>query len=195
MPNSNSNSTTMQHRRLSIKLYNEFSQNYPTVQNSPIQIDNQSYSNRSILIPPTVMTQSTGMQTMNTAPEVSVQVDLLTQQSVVTQTDAEIDINVINSPPTLIDASTESPITLENPTDPLNMLRMYLLNQLPTSVLKDDISIKKLQNCSICMENYHIDDRIMGLPCFHMFHRHCLCVWIEKNLQCPMCRMPIYEVD
>ncbi|CAH8539079.1 unnamed protein product [Schistosoma mattheei] len=191
MDNSNS---IMQQRRSSIKLYTEFSQNYPAVHNLPIQIDNSSHSIRSIIIPSMIM-QSTGIQTMNMTPEVSVQVDLLTQQSEFTQTDLEVDNNVNNNPPILLDATTESSINIENSTDSLSTLRIYLLNQLPISVLFDDASIKKLQNCSICMENYHIGDRIMGLPCFHMFHYTCLYAWIDKNLQCPMCRMPIYEID
>ncbi|CAI2729487.1 unnamed protein product [Schistosoma spindalis] len=191
MDNSNS---MMQQRRSSIKLYTEFSQNYPAVRHLPIQIDNSSHSTRSIIIP-SMITQSTGIQTMNMTPEVSVQVDLLSQQSEFTQTDLDVDINVNNNPSTLLDATTESSIHLENSTDPLSTLRIYLLNQLPISVLFDDDSIKKLHNCSICMENYHIGDRIMGLPCFHMFHYDCLYAWIDKNLQCPMCRMPIYEID
>ncbi|XP_018647398.1 ring finger protein 11 (sid 1669) (nedd4 ww domain-binding protein 2), putative [Schistosoma mansoni] len=190
------NSSMMQQRRSSIKLYTEFSQNYPAVYNLPIQIDNSSHSTRSIIIP-SMITQSTGIQTMDTAPEVSVQVDLLTQQSEFTQTDLEYDINNNNnnSSTTTIDATIESSGHLDNSNDSLSTLRVYLLNQLPISVLLDDTSIKKLHNCSICMENYHIGDRIMGLPCFHMFHYNCLYVWIEKNLQCPMCRMPIYEID
>ncbi|RTG84305.1 uncharacterized protein DC041_0003502 [Schistosoma bovis] len=149
MDNSNS---IMQQRRSSIKLYTEFSQNYPAVHNLPIQIDNSSHSIRSIIIPSMIM-QSTGIQTMNMTPEVSVQVDLLTQQSEFTQTDLEVD----NNPPILLDATSESSVNIENSTDPLN--------------------------------------RIMGLPCFHMFHYTCLYAWIDKNLQCPMCRMPIYEID
>ncbi|KAK4470138.1 hypothetical protein MN116_005722 [Schistosoma mekongi] len=185
-------SLVMQSRRSSIKLYTEFSQNYPSIHNVPIQIDDSSYMNRSMTIP-SMNSQSTGIQTVDIAPEVSVQVDLLTQQSETIQTDLEFDIN--NQPTTLIDASTESSTHLEQSTDALNTLRVYLLNQLPTSVLSDESSIKKLHNCSICMEHYHINDRIMGLPCFHMFHHHCLCAWIEKNLQCPICRMPIYDID
>ncbi|CAH8560643.1 unnamed protein product [Schistosoma bovis] len=159
MDNSNS---IMQQRRSSIKLYTEFSQNYPVVHNLPIQIDNSSHSIRSIIIPSMIM-QSTGIQTMNMTPEKLIIIN--------------------NNPPILLDATSESSVNIENSTDPLSTLRIYLLNQLPISVLFDDASIKKLQSCSICMENYHIGDRIMGLPCFHMFHYTCLYAWIDKVIR------------
>ncbi|KAH8870200.1 hypothetical protein KSF78_0005816 [Schistosoma japonicum] len=164
----------MQSRRSSIKLYTEFSQNYPSIHNVPIQIDDSSHMNRSITIP-SVNSQST----------------ILFKTLLM----SHLEFNINNQPQTLIDASTESSTHLEQSTNSLNTLRVYLLNQLPISVLSDESSIKKLHNCSICMEYYHINDRIMGLPCFHMFHHNCLCAWIEKNLQCPICRMPIYDID
>uniref|UniRef100_A0A095BVE3 Uncharacterized protein n=1 Tax=Schistosoma haematobium TaxID=6185 RepID=A0A095BVE3_SCHHA len=125
MDNSNS---IMQQRRSSIKLYTEFSQNYPAVHNLPIQIDNSSHSIRSIIIPSMIM-QSTGIQTMNMTPEVSVQVDLLTQQSEFTQTDLEVDNNVNNNPPILLDATTDSSINIENSTDSLRNVNSYSIDR------------------------------------------------------------------
>nr|CAH8852996.1 unnamed protein product [Trichobilharzia regenti] len=194
-----SRSAMIQQRRPSVRLYTEFSQNYPTIRirNLSVQIDDSSHSIRSVTDAETCF-QSTAMQTVNRTPNASVQVDLLTRsQSEVTQTEPEMALDILNQS-TLIDASVESVEQSgnhEQHTDSFNTLRVYLLNQLPISVLSDESSMKKLSDCSICMENYRIGDRVMGLPCFHMFHHRCLCAWIEKNLQCPVCRMPVYEVD
>ncbi|CAH8857951.1 unnamed protein product [Trichobilharzia szidati] len=138
------------------------------------------------------------IQTVNPPADASVQVDLLTRsQSEVTRTEPEIALEISN-PPTSVDASVESVEQSgirEQPADAFNTLRIYLLNLLPISVLSDESSLKKLSHCLICMENYHIGDRVMGLPCFHMFHHRCLCTWTEENLQCPVCRIPIYIVN
>ncbi|CAH8567597.1 unnamed protein product [Heterobilharzia americana] len=132
MAGGSSSSPVMQQRRLSVKLYTEFSQNYPAIRNLPVQIDDSSHSMRSISVPTGF--QSTAMQTVNQAPEVSVQVDLLTRtQSEVIQTDPEMDFDTYTTP-TLVDAAVESISQPEQPVDPMNSLRVYLLNQLPISV-------------------------------------------------------------
>ncbi|CAH8857945.1 unnamed protein product [Trichobilharzia szidati] len=141
---------------------------------------------------------SRAIQTVDPPADASVQVDLLTRsQSEVTRTEPEIALEISN-PPTSVDASVESVEQSgirEQPADAFNTFRVYLLNLLPISVLSDESSLKKLSDCLICMENYHIGDRVMGLPCFHMFHHRCLCTWTEENLQCPVCRIPIYIVN
>jgi hypothetical protein len=41
--------------------------------------------------------------------------------------------------------------------------------------------------CSICMEEYQVDERIRILPCNHEFHKECIDFWLsEKSTKCPL---------
>ena len=45
-----------------------------------------------------------------------------------------------------------------------------------------------LDECSICLEKYKLNDKIISLPCSHSFHKDCLNLWLKKNNTCPQCR-------
>jgi hypothetical protein len=72
------------------------------------------------------------------------------------------------------------PSSRDNTTD----LRINLIsNDLPIIVIKNinqDI-------CSICLENFIINDQVNKLSCNHIFHKKCLDSWIHNN-NCPLCR-------
>jgi len=62
-------------------------------------------------------------------------------------------------------------------------------------------NIKKIKNsdlenlineCSICLENYEINDKIIILNCNHIFHKRCLDLWLSNNNNCPICREDIF---
>ena len=49
------------------------------------------------------------------------------------------------------------------------------------------------QECSICMENYHVGENASKTPCDHMFHAKCLDQWMQQRrwnsaATCPLCR-------
>lgn len=46
-------------------------------------------------------------------------------------------------------------------------------------------------NCQICMENFEEGDELRTLPCFHLFHSHCVDQWLKVNSICPTCRHKI----
>lgn len=60
------------------------------------------------------------------------------------------------------------------------MSRLVTTASLPTSSTE----------CSICMEDYEPDQRVMVLPCKHEFHPDCIRKWcLERpNGNCPLCR-------
>ena len=65
-----------------------------------------------------------------------------------------------------------------------------ILNQLPMTIIGD---INKLNDenkrCIICLEDFKNDDKIIYLPCFHLFHEKCITDWINMNKGfCPLCR-------
>lgn len=46
-------------------------------------------------------------------------------------------------------------------------------------------------NCQICMENFEEGEELRTLPCFHLFHSHCVDQWLKVNSICPTCRHKI----
>ena len=48
-----------------------------------------------------------------------------------------------------------------------------------------------LTNCSICLEDYKINDKYFHLECSHKFHENCLKLWLSQNNTCPICRYDI----
>ena len=50
------------------------------------------------------------------------------------------------------------------------------------------------QTCTICTENYIIDDKVIILPgCQHLYHTRCIDPWLIKKPACPNCRSNVRE--
>jgi hypothetical protein len=50
--------------------------------------------------------------------------------------------------------------------------------------------------CSICIDKFEIDTKVIKLPCNHMFHINCIrSHLINYNNRCPMCRNEINETN
>jgi len=45
-----------------------------------------------------------------------------------------------------------------------------------------------LDECSICLEKYKVNDKILNLKCDHKFHKDCINQWSKDNNTCPQCR-------
>ena len=56
---------------------------------------------------------------------------------------------------------------------------------------------KKIENieynntCSVCQDIIKYKDKILILPCNHIFHKDCIKEWFKKKLDCPSCREQI----
>jgi hypothetical protein len=48
--------------------------------------------------------------------------------------------------------------------------------------------VKKIDECSICLEDYKIDEMVIMTSCHHKYHIDCILKWYEKNRDCPICR-------
>jgi len=65
----------------------------------------------------------------------------------------------------------------------------YRYDRLKLSVYKitsDDNLL--LDECSICLEKYKVNDKILNLNCRHSFHKDCINIWLKDNNTCPQCR-------
>lgn len=54
------------------------------------------------------------------------------------------------------------------------------------------IKIPIFGKCSICLESIIRKSAAHFLPCCHSYHRVCVDTWLEKNVTCPECRIPIF---
>jgi E3 ubiquitin-protein ligase RNF115/126 len=45
--------------------------------------------------------------------------------------------------------------------------------------------------CSVCMDDVHIGDEVVLLPCSHWFHEICAGAWLGEHNTCPICRKGI----
>ncbi|KAL0482374.1 E3 ubiquitin-protein ligase RING [Acrasis kona] len=51
--------------------------------------------------------------------------------------------------------------------------------------------------CSVCIEDYSINEELTQLPCEHIFHKDCIVPWIQEHNTCPTCRyeLPLQEPE
>lgn len=83
-----------------------------------------------------------------------------------------------------------------------------LLNQMegagPPRMEKEDIgnlpAVKVTQDhidhktqCSVCWEDFVLDESVRQLECEHIFHKDCITPWLELHATCPVCRKPQNE--
>ena len=61
---------------------------------------------------------------------------------------------------------------------------------LEESKIEDEKLIKNenIKKCSICLDNYKIGDKILYLPCFHLYHSKCIKKWLKCSKKCPLCK-------
>jgi E3 ubiquitin-protein ligase RNF115/126 len=50
-------------------------------------------------------------------------------------------------------------------------------------------------DCSVCKENYKIEEEITTMPCTHVFHTDCLLPWLNLHNSCPVCRYELKTDD
>ncbi|XP_048133457.1 E3 ubiquitin-protein ligase RNF181-like [Rhodamnia argentea] len=49
--------------------------------------------------------------------------------------------------------------------------------------------------CCICLEELNGVDKVMEIPCSHLFHSKCIVKWFERTDSCPLCRSKVEVED
>ena len=65
--------------------------------------------------------------------------------------------------------------------------KCYNLNKKTKRIKNKDLE-NFIIECSICLEQYKLNEKIIQLDCDHIFHKECLNLWLKKNNSCPICR-------
>jgi E3 ubiquitin-protein ligase RNF115/126 len=50
-------------------------------------------------------------------------------------------------------------------------------------------------NCSVCKEEFQLNDKVIKIPCKHIFHQDCILPWLNDRNSCPTCRYELATDD
>lgn len=50
-------------------------------------------------------------------------------------------------------------------------------------------------SCSVCLCEYEQGDRLVQLPCKHIYHEECITAWCNNNIRCPLCNSNLENND
>jgi hypothetical protein len=83
-------------------------------------------------------------------------------------------------------------VSYENQTESVSM---EIFKNLPKIKIKcdEDPLIKDNDKCTICMEEYTVGNKVVTLPCLHLFHEKCIKKWFGEKSTCPVCKFKIDE--
>ena len=67
------------------------------------------------------------------------------------------------------------------------------LNDDQIKKLKRDYFDKKKYNdlCIICQNNFKDREKVLIIPCKHVFHEDCIVPWLKNKKQCPFCKSDV----
>ncbi|TPP58706.1 hypothetical protein FGIG_02670 [Fasciola gigantica] len=65
------------------------------------------------------------------------------------------------------------------------------LNNIACLTLAGTNQIGKLPECPICLSDFELNDEVITLLCFHVFHQNCFLSWYERSYCCPICRIDL----
>ncbi|XP_076812702.1 RING finger protein 24-like isoform X2 [Clavelina lepadiformis] len=65
--------------------------------------------------------------------------------------------------------------------------RKVVLNKNKDNPLQET----KNETCPVCLEDFKNKEVLAICPCCHVFHKKCLCKWLQHRPTCPMCMSQI----
>jgi hypothetical protein len=76
----------------------------------------------------------------------------------------------------------------------LNPVNENIISSLPEIEISDLSKIpNEKKECVICLTKYELNDKVILLPCTHMFHTECIKSWFKNQDTCPICKIKINE--
>lgn len=72
-----------------------------------------------------------------------------------------------------------------------NQLKEEYCYSLESIIESENQITNENKNCIICLIDLKVGDRVLTLPCFHMFHKECIDDWFKKDKTCPLCKLEI----
>lgn len=99
------------------------------------------------------------------------------------------------------EADYETLLQLDEDMEPEKKRRALLANskrvsQLPSRRIRRTES-SECESCAICLDDFKPQQKVLTLPCKHIFHNGCISKWLKMNEDpsCPVCKAPAFGVD
>lgn len=66
----------------------------------------------------------------------------------------------------------------------------------PVKLVQSDIDLfhKNGTQCAICIDNFSINESVIYLPCFHVFHEGCITNALTNTTKCPLCNVDVVQL-
>jgi len=68
------------------------------------------------------------------------------------------------------------------------------INEIPNVKITAEEVERKMQ-CSVCWDDFKLDETVRKLPCSHLYHENCIVPWLNLHSTCPICRKSLASDD
>ncbi|KAL7728348.1 hypothetical protein ACLKA6_007443 [Drosophila palustris] len=68
------------------------------------------------------------------------------------------------------------------------------INEIPNVKISAEEVERKIQ-CSVCWDDFKLDETVRKLPCSHLYHENCIVPWLNLHSTCPICRKSLASDD
>ena len=73
-----------------------------------------------------------------------------------------------------------------------NSLEKIKINEENLNLIRKN---SNCENCSVCKDDFEINQELINLPCKHSFHEECVTPWLQERNSCPTCRFELPTDD
>lgn len=67
-----------------------------------------------------------------------------------------------------------------------------MIDNLKSEDFVDEPNVQEKKACAICLTDLDCE-RVLKVPCEHIFHKECLVNWLKRSTICPLCRTDIEQ--
>lgn len=89
-------------------------------------------------------------------------------------------------------ASMQAPASSQGPP----AASAQVLHHLPQiRITRQDLVEPTNRECCVCFDLHRLNDKVLRLPCAHVFHPQCITKWLQSHCTCPVCRYELPTDD